>query len=116
MEKEKSIEKHILLNYDLGLKGDYSNLYAFLDTHKALDCGNCNAAFAMSFSEDKFETILEELRMALSEYVKIEKNDRIYMTVTDNTCKMRGAFLFGGRKRAIWEGYGNVKTNDIDQF
>lgn len=116
MKKTKSIEKHILLNYDLGLKGDYSSLYTFLDTHNALDCGNGNAAFAMFFSEDKFETILEELKQELLDSVKIEKNDRIYMTVTDNTCKMRGSFLFGGRKRAVWEGYGNIKTNNIDQF
>ncbi len=116
MEKNKVVEKHILLNYDLGLKGDYSSLYAFLDTHKALDCGNGNAAFAMSFSEDKFEVILEELKQEISKTVNIEKTDRIYLTVTDNSGKMRGSFLFGGRKRSIWEGYGTIKTNNIDQF
>jgi hypothetical protein len=116
MENIKQIKKNILLNYDLGLKGDYSSLYAFLDSHKALDCGNGNAAFAMFFSEDKFETILEELKQEISKAVNIEKTDRIYMTVTDNTCTMRGSFLFGGRKRAIWEGYGNVKADKIDEF
>lgn len=110
------VEKHIVLNYDLGFKGDYQNLYAFLDEHKAVDCGNCNAAFAMSFSKDDFDVIYTELRQALEQKIQIEPNDRIYMTVTDATNKMKGKFLFGYRKRAIWEGYGNLGVNVTDQF
>jgi hypothetical protein len=110
------VEKHIVLNYDLGLKGDYSSLYTFLDNLKAMEIGNCNAAFAMEFSEDDFKVIFNELKEKIAESVNIEKTDRIYMTATDSTCKMRGGFLFGGRKRAIWEGYGVKKTEGFDQF
>ena len=110
------IEKHIVLNYDLGLKGDYSSLYSFLDNNKAMEIGNCNAAFAMEFSEDDFQVIYKELKLRLSESVNIEKTDRIYMTATDSSCKMRGGFLFGDRKRAIWEGYGVKKAEGFDQF
>lgn len=110
------IEKHIVLNYDLGLKGDYEGLYSFLDSHKAIEVGNCNAAFAMLFTEDDFDVIYKELQKMLASAIHIEKTDRIYMIATDKSCKMRGAFLFGTRKRAIWEGYGVTKTEGFDQF
>lgn len=110
------IEKHIVLNYDLGLKGDYSSLYTFLDNLKALEIGNCNAAFVMEFSKDDFETIFNELKEKIKNSVNIQKTDRIYMTATDSTCRMRGGFLFGDRKRALWEGYGIEKTEGFDQF
>ena len=110
------IEKHIVLNYDLGLKGDYSSLYTFLDNLNAVEIGNCNAAFAMEFSEDNFQTIFKELKVKILESVNIEKTDRIYMTATDHTCSMKGGFLFGDRKRAIWQGYGVKKTEGFDQF
>lgn len=110
------IEKHIVLNYDLGLKGDYTSLYTFLDNAKALEIGNCNAAFAMEFSKDDFDAIYEELKEKLSENINFEKTDRLYMIVTDSSNIMKGKFLFGGRKRAVWEGYGMKKTEGFDQF
>ena len=104
------IVKHIVLNFDLGLKGDYNSLYTFLDNLEALEIGNCNAAFAMEFSKDDFQSIFDELQSRIASAVNIEKTDRLYMIVTDHSNKMRGGFLFGDRKRAIWEGYG-VKKN-----
>lgn len=110
------VTKHIILNYDLGLKGDYSGLYAFLDNHEALDTGNCNAAFAMQFSENEFPIIYNELKEIIQKSVTIESTDRIYMLATDSSNNMRGQFLFGSRKRPIWEGYGNVTSEEVDEF
>lgn len=114
--KMEKIKKHIVLNYDLGLKGDYPSLYSFLDNLKAIEIGTCNAAFEMEFSEDNFQTIFNELKEKITESVNIEKTDRLYMIATDDSCKMRGGFLFGDRKRAIWEGYGAEKTEGFDNF
>lgn len=110
------IVKHIVLNYDLGLRGDYNGLYTFLDNLAAIEIGNCNTAFAMEFTKDEFDIICEELKTKLSQAINIEKTDRIYVIVTDNECKMRGKFLFGDRRRALWEGYGIKKTEGFDQF
>ncbi|MHB9292468.1 hypothetical protein Holit_01566 [Hollandina sp. SP2] len=35
----------VWLSYDLGIKGDYANLYIWLDEHKALECGDSIATF-----------------------------------------------------------------------
>lgn len=110
------IEKHIVLNFDLGLRGDYNSLYIWLDNKNAIECGKATAAFGMNFSEDKFETIFSELKEVLEKEIKIEKNDRIYMVVNDGTCRMQGAFLFGGRKKADWTGYKIDSENKPDQF
>jgi hypothetical protein len=32
------------MSYDLGVKGDYEGLYAWLDDHEAKECGNSVAA------------------------------------------------------------------------
>ena len=109
-------QKHIVINFDLGLRGDYSSLYSWLDSKNAIECGNATAAFAMNFSKDDFQTIYDELKKDLEKNVVVEKTDRIYMIATDSDCSMKGAFLFGGRKRATWEGYSIKKTNEPDNF
>lgn len=34
------MKKAIWISYDLGVKGDYEGLYAWLDDHKAIECGD----------------------------------------------------------------------------
>ncbi|CEN54155.1 hypothetical protein [Capnocytophaga canis] len=111
-----SKEKWIMLNYDLGLKGDYESLYCFLDNHKALDCGNCNAALKITISEDSFDAICEEVKNIIVGSVSLNQTDRIYLTLTDENGKMRGKFICGGRKRATWEGFGDVAEQSSDPF
>ncbi len=109
------VEKHIILNYDLGLKGDYNGLYSFLDNLNAIEIGNSSAAFEMKFSEDDFNTIFHELREKLKEGINIEKTDRIYVIIIVKA-NVRGGFLFGQRKRAMWKGYGVKTSQDFDNF
>lgn len=109
------IEKHIVINFDLGLKGDYQNLYAWLDNKKAIECGNSTAAFAMVFSEDDFQIIYDELKNEINSHVEIKPTDRVYMIATSHG-KMKGQFLFGGRRRAIWDGYGIKQSIEPDTF
>lgn len=110
------MKQWIMINYDLGLKGDYQNLYRFLDNYKALDCGNCNAALQIEVSENNFDVICNEIKKKIESEVDISSNDRIYLTVTDSQNQMRGKFLFGLRKRAVWEGYGNIHPEEEDIF
>jgi len=44
------------MSYDLGVKGDYEGLYAWLDDHDAKECGNSVAFLRYEYSAD-FETI-----------------------------------------------------------
>tara|TARA_R110001592_G_scaffold9723_6_gene51511 strand:+ start:866 stop:1189 length:324 start_codon:yes stop_codon:yes gene_type:complete len=103
-----------VLNYDLGIRGNYDKLYAFLDNQDALDCGNANCAFQFDFRgsalnhNDKFKQLEEELEKTMT----FEKKDRIYVIVYNTEGEPRGKFLFGQRKTPIWDGYGTKEQDD----
>lgn len=105
----------VILNYDLGIRGDYDKLYVFLDTYEASDCGNSNCVFQYKFNgkdlthNEKFE----QLSTKLSETITFSRTDRIYVIVHDEHGKPKGKFLFGQRKTPIWDGYA-VKEDDSD--
>lgn len=102
--KNKRMKKDqtIWLSYDLGLKGDYPGLYAFLDAQEARECGEGLAFFKRKAEEDMAESIRQEL----NKYMKAAATDRVYIVFLDEkNGKLKGKFLFGKRKRALWEGY-----------
>lgn len=111
-------ENWVILNYDFGLKGDYETLYAFLDNQNAVDCGNATAAFEFSFRgknlsyHDKFSRI----KSRIEESVSIKKGDRIYVIVHNEKGQSRGGFIYGHRKTAAWEGYGDKSNDDSMPF
>ena len=115
------MKKWIVLNYDLGLKGDYEALYRYLDNKEAKDCGNCNSVFFIDVKDTSFEEVVDFLRKEISENVKINTTDRIYITSTseeahDGDNRIKGRFLFGARKRAVWEGYGDITRHEDEDF
>ncbi|WP_282019171.1 hypothetical protein [Salegentibacter mishustinae] len=111
------MEVHIVLSYDLGLKGDYSSLYSWLDEHKAIECGNNLAALAYESDTSDFNEVYEVLKKDLENHIKIDKTDRLYMIMQDSADdKMKGRFLFGNRKRAPWEGYHMQEQDKADIF
>lgn len=92
----------IWISYDLGIRGDYSSLYAWLDAHDAKECGE-SVAF-LNYSYDG------ELRLALKndlgKAVALDKGSRIYVVFRETkTNKNKGVFIFGGRKSSPWTGY-----------
>jgi hypothetical protein len=101
------MNKAVWLSYDLGVKGDYEGLYAWLDDHDAIECGN-NLSF-FNFNVKKLDKIIEELKKDLSDKVNISNRDRIYVIwKIDN--KIKGKFIFGKRKSSPWKGYGSQET------
>lgn len=104
----------VILNFDLGLKGDYENLYKTLDNLEAQECGNSNCAFEFNFPtnceehEDRFAEVLKHIEQE----VEIKKGDRIYAIVLNSKNIPRGKFIVGNRQRPIWEGYGNKVDDD----
>ena len=96
-------KKTFWLSYDLGLKGDYSSIYKWLDKQKAKECGDSIAVFSFTCSTENPE---EEVKNSLSESVEFNKSDRVYLIWRDDIKQIeKGAFIIGHRKTAPWEGY-----------
>ncbi len=110
-EKKKKL---FWLSYDLGLKGDYSSFYAWLDSMGAKECGNSIASFWFEYTSN----YLEELKNSLASAIEISKNYRFYLVwraVKDEKVSVKGTFLFGKRKPAPWEGYSDGFDDVADE-
>ncbi len=90
------------ISYDLGVKGDYEGLYAWLENHEAQECGNSLATLQYEYTAD----LVDEIQKDLSECMSLARHDRIYMIWREDS-KIKGKFLFGKRKAAPWSGYGS---------
>lgn len=108
---------HLVISFDLGLQGDYSNLYSWLDEHNAMECGNGLAALVYDVEDATFEAVYGKLKNELQEKINIAKTDRLYLIMKDKEGEtMKGKFLFGNRKRAPWEGYYMREPDKADIF
>jgi hypothetical protein len=97
--------------YDLGVDGDYENLYLWLDKHSAIECGDSVAFLQFKGGRD----IISDLRKSLKREVKLRPRDRIYVIYPAADGRYKGRFLFGGRKRSPWEGYAGGPPGAIDE-
>ena len=98
-----SEKKTIWISYDLGLRGDYTGLYNWLDTNNAKECGDNLAFFTREVNQSDLK---KEIKDEISSHVKLNPSDRIYLIFREGTTdKLKGVFLFGGRKMAPWQGY-----------
>lgn len=101
----------IWISYDLGVRGNYSALYAWLDSHGAKECGDSIAVLNYEHQGNLREEITEQLTQALAG----EKGVRIYLIYRDQTTnKNKGAFLLGGRRAPPWTGYSPKGSNVTD--
>ncbi len=95
-------EKTIWLSFDLGIRGDYPNLYKFFDEHHAEACGGTLAVMKYAFASD----LVSELKADLSKRLTLKSTDQIYLIYRDDeTARIKGLFLFGVRSKPAWEGY-----------
>ena len=85
------------ISYDLGLRGNYDQLYAWLDKQSARECGDSVATFLSDKTRD-------QVTRELSRVVDLDRNPRIYII----NMKQGGKFIFGKRKPAPWTGYAQV--------
>lgn len=100
----------IWMSYDLGVDGPYEELYFWIDLHNGRECGD-----NISFLDYEYKVnIVVELRKELQKAVKLRSRDRIYIIFKDDRDKkIKGSFIFGGRKPAPWEGYGRRPAEEI---
>ncbi len=81
------------LSFDLGFRGNYEDLYLWLDHHEAKECGEGVATF---LSSDSRESLIEELSLLFGS----DKKARLYLIDRQNG----GRFILGNRKPPQWAG------------
>lgn len=109
------MKKAIWLSYDLGVKGDYDALYAYLDNQGALECGDGVAFFYSNFTGTDQE-LEQKIREDIKSSVRLSKTDRIYIIYRREDKRVGGKFIAGKRKASPWQGYGQQADSEDDGF
>ena len=103
----------IWISYDLGVRGDYEGMYAWLDQHKAKECGDSLALLTYRYSGG---VLVDALKADLGESVETNKRTRMYVIYHDDkTKKAKGHFLFGGRRIPPWAGVSGQGQDEDDE-
>jgi hypothetical protein len=92
------------LSYDLGVTGQYDELYAWLDQRQAKECGDSVATFVTNSSRKE---IIQELKGILDP----NRNPRIYLIELHKV----GGFILGRRKVAPWTGYAQISLDSGEE-
>lgn len=100
----KSPKKAVWLSFDLGVSGDYEGIYSWLASQDAKECGDTVAFFHYLPKAD----LVAEVKREIAKSVETNKKSRIYMIYLSDEGKVKGTFLFGGRRQAPWTGYGII--------
>ena len=95
----------IWLSYDLGVNGDYEGLYSWLDTHGAKECGSSVAFLKYAHEGDLAAALIDDMQAAVS----LDRRSRVYLIHN-----RMGRYLFGRRKSAPWEGFGDNGDDEED--
>ncbi len=96
--------KRFWASFDLGLHGEYTELYAWLDRQQAKECGENVATF---LSVKNREQIAKELTSVLD----IQRSPRIYII----ELQKGGRFFLGKRKVAPWAGYAQTSIDSGEE-
>lgn len=104
------MQKSIWISYDLGVKGDYPSLYAWLDNNGAIECGD-SIAF-LKYEAQPNEDFPEKIKQDLKSKISFSKTDRVYLIWRTAEGGIKGRFIIGKRKAAPWQGYGDTATED----
>jgi hypothetical protein len=109
-------KKAIWISYDLGIKGDFPGLYAWLDNNEAKEAGNSIAFLNYEFNGTDTK-LLSTLKKDLEKNVAFKPGDRVYvvrMRLDKGVQKISGKFIIGNRRASPWEGYGQKDTDISD--
>ena len=110
------MEKTIWISYDLDIRGDYTGLFSWLDTHDAKECGNLTAV--LRYSIEKGDNLVSKLRDDLQKQVKFKESDRMYVVYEDEKTGLnKGTFIVGSRRKSPWQGYSQFVANStVEDF
>ena len=107
------MKKAVWLSYDLGVRGDYTGLYEWLDNQNAKETGK-NIAF-FKYEIKKEENLKEKLKKDILKHIDINKRYIIYIISRGDDKKLKGTFLLGRRRASPWKGYG-IGEGEIDNI
>ena len=105
--------KGIWLSFDLGIGGDYSNLYRWLDNLRAIECGTGLAFLRYNIDSTQENNITDIIKNDITQHVNVRPGDRLYvirMEPQGATNKVMGDFIAGARRPSPWEGYGDWRA------
>lgn len=101
----------IWLSFDLGVRGDFEGMYAFLDAHGAKECGDSVGAFTYEYKKD----LLNELAKELHKTVSLDRpRSRVYVIYRSEGGRYTGKFIIGKRKSPPWAGFGSTEEDGED--
>jgi hypothetical protein len=101
-------ETRYWISFDLGLMGDYSHFYKWLDEQDAQECGSGTAAIV---STKPLDLIVDELR----DILKDTPRARAYILSKLSDGRFGGKFVVGGRRKAPWSGFA-VSASDVVEY
>ena len=105
------MKRSIWLSFDLGIGGDFENMYAWLEDHQAKECGT-GIAYVPSYEYEG--ELLESLNSDISEKVQLDQRSRVYVIFTDEG-RAKGGYLKGKRRAPPWTGYGSSSELEYDE-
>ncbi|MDH5414633.1 MAG: hypothetical protein OEW87_10890 [Flavobacteriaceae bacterium] len=103
----------IWIHYDFGVLGDYESFYQWLDKQEAKECGDGLALLKYEYSGN----LIESLKSELDGSIIVTKKTRMYVIYRDQQSqKMKGVFIFGGRKTPVWSGFFRKNEEDLIDY
>lgn len=95
------MKNFVWVSFDLGVKGDYEGMYAWLAKRGAKECGDSLACFWYDHPGDLLQSMKDDLNASIE---LDAKKSRIYL-VRLVKGKMRGSFIFGHRRIPPWAAF-----------
>lgn len=92
------------ISFDLGLMGNYSSVYEWLDSLDAKECGPGLATITSAKTR-------EHLAVELQQLLKGTPRARAYVI----SMGQGGRFIVGNRKAAPWEGFAVSTADSVDE-
>jgi hypothetical protein len=96
------------VSFDLGLMGNYSHIYEWLD---AMDAQECGPGLATVVTEKDLVRLESEIRELIGDAPRA----RIYLIGELVKGRFAGKFLAGGRKSAPWVGFAARAVGVVDE-
>ncbi len=96
------------ISFDLGLMGDYSRFYEWLDSQGAEECGSGLASLVSTQARDQMVAEIQNI-------LKDAPRARAYLISKQPDGRFGGKFVAGGRKAAPWAGFAVHASSALDE-
>lgn len=95
-KKQRARKVQVWISYDLSVGKDYDNLYKWLKSYEAFECGNSTAC--LFFSKERGKKFIPSLKREIEEYINIEEGDRMYIWYKGHKGVLCSQWIYGDTK------------------